>query len=71
MADEWVLTASDSRTWGGTFVDPLFPISVSVLGLPVGTHTFTLTAKWIRDWDPRLPRVMATASAQTTVTIKI
>ncbi len=71
MPDQWILTASDGRSWTGLFVLPGVESSVSVLGLPVGTYTFTLTAQWIQNWDPRMPRVTATSSTQATVTIKI
>lgn len=73
LADAWKLTASDGRSWTGrvNYYNNTSPIFVTVLGLPVGTHTFTLTAEWSQAFDPALPRVTATSSAQTTVTIKI
>lgn len=71
MADEWVLTAPDGRHWNGYFSSPGMPSSVQVQGLSVGTHTFTLTSQWVQVLDPRMPRVTATSTTQTTITITI
>lgn len=68
--NEWVLAAPDGRQWNG-IVGFSGPNTVQVLGLQPGNYTFTLTAKWVQTWDPAMPRVTATSTSQTTITIKI
>jgi hypothetical protein len=72
-AEKWLVTAPDGRTWTGDVSHPGAGSnhidSVSVLGLAVGTYTFTLTAQWLQHWDPSMPRVTATASVPKTITI--